>query len=70
MNKAERQVNRATGKSRRLVLKRLAILGAVAVAPAILGASGCQTMKDLFHKDQPRTSKTIDDVLSEERPSW
>ena len=53
-------------RSRRLFLKRFAILGAVVLAPAILGASGCQTMK----KDQPKRSKTVDDVLSEERPSW
>ena len=58
-------------RSRRLFLKRFAILGAVVLAPAILGASGCQTMKNAFGgKDQPKRSKTVDDVLSEERPSW
>ena len=58
-------------RSRRLFLKRVAILGAVVLAPAILGVSGCQTMKNAFGgKDQPKRSKTVDDVLSEERPSW
>ncbi len=58
-------------RSRRLFLKRFAILGAVVLAPAILGASGCQTMKNVFGGgDKPKPTKTVDDVLSEERPSW
>ncbi len=63
--------NRDENLSRRLFVKRLAVLGAVVLAPALFSASGCQTMKNAFGgKDQPKSSKTIDDVLSEKRPSW
>ncbi|MGI6402307.1 MAG: hypothetical protein ACOX0A_09430 [Thermoguttaceae bacterium] len=60
-------------QTRRRDLKRLALVGAFVVAPAILGATGCQTMKDtfaFFKKEPVKESKTVDDVLSAERPSW
>ena len=71
MNSKRLATCRDEKSSRRLFLKRFAVLGAVVLAPAILGSSGCQTMKNAFGgKEQPRSSKTIDDVLSEKRPSW
>lgn len=60
--------------SRRDALKRLAVLCGAALAPALLCSSGCQTVKDAFgsafKKEPKKESKTIDDVLEAERPSW
>lgn len=58
-------------QTRRRALKRLALLGAIAIVPAVLGSSGCQTMKNAFGgSGNKKESKTIDDVLSEKRPGW
>lgn len=70
MNAVKNQSKRGETQSRRLVLKRFAILGAVVLAPALLGVSGCETVKGIFHEKPAKQNKTIDDVLSEERPSW
>ena len=42
-------------RSRRLLLKRVALLGAALLAPAILGASGCATTRDETYKNDGDT---------------
>lgn len=74
MNANKSTTNHDALQSRRRDLKRLALLGAAVFVPAILASAGCQTMKDAynstFHKEPRKESKTVDDVLSAERPSW
>ena len=55
-------------EERRRSLKRLSGLCAfIVLAPALCALSGCESFSS-SKKEKP--SKTIDDVLSEQRPSW
>lgn len=65
--KAERRhSSRGEATSRRLLLKRLATLGVVLFAPAILGGLGCATAND--DSRGKNGFQTIDDVLKRKRP--
>ena len=66
MNVERRQFSCDEVASRRLLLRRFAILGAALFAPAILGSSGCATMTD--ESGKKKGGKTIDDMFLEPRP--
>ena len=71
METSNNKSHRVDFYARRRVLRRLALLGAVAITPAILGFSGCQSMKNAFDSsNNKKEPKTIDDVLNGKRPEW
>ncbi len=55
---------------RRQLLKGVACFAVL--IPTLCAATGCQTMKDLFSgsDNDRKQSKTIDDVMQEQRPGW
>ncbi len=65
MNAGKRLLNCDKTRSRRLLLKRVAILGAALLAPAILGASGCATTRDETYKND---GDTVEGVIVLPRP--